>query len=74
MVSEKLPGLAATAAGRDYIPTPDFAKVMTRASQTIRKNYCLGGECFGIRPVKVGNRLMWPVAQIALLLSGDAAK
>ncbi len=64
--------LATVAAGRDHIQTAEFARAANRASQTIRKNYCLTGECFGIRPVKFGNRLLWPVAQIAALLNGGA--
>jgi hypothetical protein len=64
------PALAAIAAGRDYILTGEFAKVANRASQTIRKNYCTKGACFGIRPLKFGNRLLWPVSQIAALLNG----
>ncbi len=66
------PALAAIAAGRDHINTAEFAHATDRASQTIRKNYCLTGECFGIRPVKFGNRLLWPVAQISELLNGGA--
>jgi hypothetical protein len=62
--------LAAIAAGRDHIQTAEYAHAANRASQTIRKNYCLTGECFGIRPVKFGNRLLWPVADIAALLNG----
>jgi hypothetical protein len=62
--------LMLTAAGRDHIRTEEFAKVACRAAQTIRKNYCTTGECFGIRPIKVGNRLLWPVARIAALLNG----
>jgi hypothetical protein len=62
--------LAAIAAGRDHLQTSEFARATNRASQTIRKNYCLTGECFGIRPVKFGNRLLWPVADIARLLNG----
>jgi hypothetical protein len=65
------PALAAIAAGRDHILTEEFAKAANRASQTIRKNYCQKGECFGIRPLKFGNRLLWPVSQIAALLNGD---
>lgn len=64
--------LATIAAGRDHIQTAEFARATNRASQTIRKNYCLTGECFGIRPIKFGNRLLWPVEPIALLLSGDS--
>jgi hypothetical protein len=66
------PALARIAAGRDHIQTAEYAKATNRASQTIRKNYCLTGECYGIRPVKVGNRLLWPVAEIAALLSRGA--
>ncbi|WP_151635996.1 hypothetical protein [Noviherbaspirillum aerium] len=62
--------LAKIAAGRDHIKTSEFAHAVNRASQTVRKNYCLTGECFGIRPVKVGNFLLWPVADTARLLSG----
>lgn len=65
------PALAAIAAGRDHILTEEFAMAANRASQTIRKNYCKKGECFGIRPIKFGNRLLWPVSQIASLLNGD---
>jgi hypothetical protein len=65
------PALAAIAAGRDHILTEEFAKAANRASQTIRKNYCKKGECFGIKPLKFGNRLLWPVSQIAALLNGD---
>ena len=63
--------LAAIAAGRDHIDTPEFAHATHAAPQTVRKNHCLTGECFGIRPVKVGNRLLWPVAQVAALLAGE---
>jgi len=66
--------LATLAAGRDHILTEEFAKVTSRASQTIRKNYCRTGECFGIRPVKVGARLLWPIFSVAALLSGDTSR
>ena len=63
-------GLATIANGRDHITTPEFAKVFSRRDQTVRKNYCFTGECFGIRPMKVGNRLLWSVAEISALLTG----
>jgi hypothetical protein len=66
------PALAIIAAGRDHILTEEFAKAANRACHTIRKNYCNNGECFGIRPIKFGNRLLWPVGQVAALLNGDA--
>ena len=68
------PALAAIAAGRDHINTTEFAHATDRANQTIRKNYCLTGECFGIRPVKFGNRLLWPVDQVAALLKNGASQ
>ena len=64
--------LAEIAAGRDHINTGEFAHAVGRVAQTIRKNYYLTGTCFGIRPVKFGNRLLWPVADISALLSGGA--
>ncbi len=64
--------LAAIAAGRDHITTREFAKALNKATQTVRKNYCQTGECYGIRPVKVGNGLNWPVLPTAGLLNGGA--
>ena len=64
------PALAEIATGRDHINTAEFARALNKATQTVRKNYCLTGECYGIRPVKVGNALLWPVAPTAALLSG----
>ncbi len=64
------PALATLASGRDHIQTHEFAHSLGRASQTVRKNYCETGSCFGIVPIKVGNRLLWPVLDIARLLSG----
>lgn len=71
MSRDSLSALAAIAAGRDHITTAEFAHATSKAAQTIRKNYCLQGECFGIRPIKVGNNLLWPVADTAALLSGE---
>lgn len=64
------PALAEIAAGRDHILTAEFARAVGKAPQTCRKNYCLTGECYGIRPVKVGNGLLWPVLLTAALLNG----
>ena len=61
-------GLLALAGGRDLITTPEFAQVFSIQPQTARKNYCLTGEVYGIRPTKVGNRLLWSVTQIAAKL------
>jgi hypothetical protein len=63
------PALADIAAGRDHIQTAEFARAVNRTSQTIRKHYCLTGRCFGVTPIKFGNRLLWPVSEITVLLS-----
>ena len=60
--------------GRDYVLTHENARLISRAPQTVRKNYCLQGHSFGLRPVKIGNRLMWSVSDIARLLSGEVAQ
>jgi hypothetical protein len=70
MQDKALSALAQVAQGRDHINTAEFARTTDKAPQTIRKNYCLTGECYGIRPIKVGNSLLWPVAAVAVLLSG----
>lgn len=74
MQSEKqasLKGLAAIAAGRDHLTTAEFAHAVCKSPQTIRKNYCLKGDCFGVRPIKVGNNLLWPVVDMERLLTGE---
>lgn len=64
------PQLSQLAAGRDYILTDEIATATNHKPQTVRKLYCLTGEYFGIRPVKIGNRLLWPVADVTKLLNG----
>lgn len=66
--------LAAATQGRDLVTTAEFAKAIGKASQTIRKLHCLQGAVYGVRPVKIGNRLMWRVSDIARLLNEGAAK
>ena len=61
-------GLLGVAGSRDLITTPEFAQVFNVKPQTVRKNYCLTGEAYGIRPVKIGNRLLWSVSKIAAKL------
>jgi hypothetical protein len=65
------PGLSAIADNRDLVNTSEFAKVFNVASQTVRKNYSQTGFAYGIKPTKIGNRLLWPVAQIAEKLRGE---
>ena len=72
MRNETLPltALAKIASGRDHITTAEFAKATSKSRQTLRKNFCHTGECYGIRPVNVGNDLLWPVPAIGILLDG----
>jgi hypothetical protein len=63
-------GLLAIAGHRDLITTPEFAHLFNVQPQTVRKNYCLTGEAYGIRPTKIGNRLLWSVAKVAARLQG----
>jgi hypothetical protein len=65
------PALAEIAAGRDHIRTMEFARAVSKAHQTLRKLHCTTGACFGIRPIKIGRDLLWPVAEIAALLNGE---
>jgi hypothetical protein len=74
MTISLLPSLTEIAAGRDHVQTAEFAHAANKASQTIRKNYCLTGEAYGIKPIKVGGRLLWPVADIAALLNDGGAQ
>ena len=62
--------LAKIAAGRLHIQTDEIARVTNHRPQTVRKSYCMTGAYFGVRPLKLGNRLLWPVADIAKLLNG----
>ena len=64
------PELAKLAGNRDAITTAEFARAISGSQQTLRKNYCLTGNAYGIKPIKIGNRLLWPVKAIALLIGG----
>jgi hypothetical protein len=66
------PALAVIAQGRDHITTGEFARAFCCAPQTALKNHCLTGECYGVRPVKRGKLLLWPVAEVARALNGGA--
>jgi len=63
------PGLAELAQGRDFIRTEEFAHAMCRAVATVHKNHCMTGECFGVRPIKRGKLLLWPVTAVAQALT-----
>lgn len=55
-----------------FMTTAQFADAIGRAPQTIRAQHCKTGEAFGIKPQKLGVRLLWPTEQVqALLHVGD---
>lgn len=64
------PALARIAQGRDFLTTVEFARALNRAPQTVRKNLCIAGHCFGVKPRHVAGRLLWPVKDTAALLGG----
>ena len=70
---ELLRQLRLLAHGRIHATTQELARVTGHADQTIRKAHSQTGEFLGLRPIKVGNRLLWPLVEIALLLS-DAGR
>lgn len=61
-------------AGRPHATTEEFGHLTGKAPQTIRKNFSQTGTCFGIQPLKLGNRLLWPTDAIARLLEGGLAR
>ena len=56
------------------VTTQELAKSLKCSAKTIRKNHCLTGHCYGIRPIKVGGRLLWPISEIAKLLNGESLR
>lgn len=64
------PALAEISQGRDHLFTDEFSRALGCKPQTARKNHCLTGACYGIRPIRLGNKLLWPVVEVARLLQG----
>ncbi|CAM3613225.1 hypothetical protein B0G85_0475 [Polynucleobacter brandtiae] len=52
------------------LTTNEFANAFRITCQTVRKNHCLFGHCYGIRPIKVGNKLLWPSQNVVEMLEG----
>ena len=64
-------GLAKIANGRDNLLTHEVSLVTNIAVQTIRKHLCHTGSFHGIKPIKIGGRLQFPVQDIANLIRGE---
>jgi len=72
MEIETLPALNAIAKKRDHANTNEFAEAFDTEPQTVRKYVSRTGECYGVRPVKVGGKWLWPLAKMAARLQGGA--
>jgi hypothetical protein len=72
--SQEIPhGLARLANGRDNILTHELGLATNTATQTIRKHLCQTGSFHGIKPIKIGGRLQFPVDEVARLVRGECA-
>ena len=70
--SQEIPeGLARLANGRDNILTHELGLATNTATQTIRKHLCQTGSFHGIKPIKIGGRLQFPVGEVARLVRGE---
>jgi hypothetical protein len=64
--------LQEVAGNRDFLSTHETATALNKARQTLLKEFCLKGHAYGIRPKKIGGRLLWSVSDIQALLNGEA--
>jgi len=52
------------------LTTEELAITLAMSPQSIRKRFCLTGEYFGVRPIKMPNgRLFWPSDALQQLAS-----
>ena len=71
--SQEIPeGLARLANGRDNILTHELGLATNTTTQTIRKHLCQTGSFHGIKPIKIGGRLQFPVGEVAKLVRGES--
>ena len=70
--SQEIPeGLARLANGRDNILTHELGLATNTATQTIRRHLCQKGSFHGLKPIKIGGRLQFPVCDVAKLVRGE---
>lgn len=65
-------GLALIAQNRDNILTHEVALATNTATQTIRKHLSVAGHFHGLKPIKIGGRLQFPVGEVAKLVRGES--
>lgn len=66
------PALAELARVTDFLQTEELARYLGCKTQTIFKAHSATGSYLGIRPVKPGNRLLWPITELVRVLTGAA--
>lgn len=57
-------------AGCDLLSTKQAAAILGLKPQTLRKWACYDKSPHGLKPVKPGRHLKWPVEQLAKLIMG----
>lgn len=67
-----LPASRIAVSPRPYLSTEDAADLLCRQPQTLRKSHALTGTFLGVRPRKVGRRLLWPRVALMALITGEA--
>jgi hypothetical protein len=63
--------LSRLAGDRDLITTEELAIIFNAQPQTIRKNFCLKKQYLGIKPLKIGKRLLWKITDVAKVINGE---
>ncbi len=64
------PALAELSGGSDLLTVEGLATWSRCQSQTIRKNLSQRGHFHGLRPIRIGRRVMFRVADVAKLVEG----
>ena len=52
--------------------TEEFAAAVRQEPQTLRKHHCQFGHFLGVKPKRIGKRLLWPAADCVRALAGIA--
>ncbi len=58
-----------TTTSKPPLTTGSFAAVIGRSPQTVRSEHCRTGQAYGITPIKIKGRLLWPADQVESLLT-----
>lgn len=67
-----MPELDKLAANSDLLETGDMAVLTRHRHATILKDLARNGNFYGIVPVRIGRKHLWPVAQVRALLTNGS--